>query len=51
MAARFKDQENWKLFDHLVRHTDQDSDIIALQEVHVKWDPNDPAKPHTEDVD
>ena len=51
LAARFKDTKNWQLFDHLVRHTDQDSDIIALQEVHVKRDPLDPAKPHTEDVD
>ena len=39
------------MFDHMVRQTDFDADIIQLSETHIKCDPNDPSKAHTEDVD
>ena len=51
LSARFRQSDLFRMFEHMVKKTDIDADIIQLSETHVKRDPNDPSKAHTEDVD
>ena len=50
LSARFRQSDLFRMFEHMVKETDVDADIIQLSETHVKRDPNDPSKAHTEDV-
>ena len=51
LSARFCQNDLFRMFEHMVRQTDVDADIIQLSETHVKRDPSDPSRAHTEDVD